>query len=261
MRARSNSLPLPTTKREPIELSPLQTPLMLNFKHTEKGSSDPITAQRMRSNSFDTTISAFHDVGNHIQQVGQLRMTVHQNHNPDLSDFDNIGKLVPNVKTAYVSRIDNFTFDGFNKGLPGVGKTLMNSAEHWAQTSGAEKLSLTPAPSTFTRNVQQQVPREGLLSKFSPMKTVTVPERKNYDPTSFYQHIGYGKDPVQRQIRANEARKLNKILPQDKQIDVQAYASRVPLLSKPLFQTVPRTPPLEQRQRSKSLPPPPKTSM
>lgn len=265
MRERSKSLTLPgnqlpisqreetifKTVHEPIPLQPVDHPFTLQVKHSEKGTSNPITAQRMRSNSFDTTIKAFQDT----QEVGGLHMTTHRNQQPvDFQNRDNVGKLVQGKTTSYIDRIDNFTFDGFNKGVSGVGKTLMSEAEKWAQFSEAEKISLTPAPTTYTRNVQKEVPNTGMFSFLKPTKMVTQQESKTYDPTGFYQHVGYGKDPIQKEAQRNEAAQINTILAQGNHqpIDVEEYAdTRTALLSKPLFQDV-------QRKRSNSLPPPPK---
>ena len=255
------------TRHEPIPLAPVDhSGFHYEYTHTEKGSDTPITHQRMRSNSFTTTIDAFHQG----KAVGRLRMTTHRNQQ-QVDPNDPV--RIQGRSTAYVSRIDNFTFDGFNKGVPGVGKGLMNKAEGWAQALDAEKISLTPSDQTFKRQVMVEEPNTGLSSIFSKTKRVPKTETKTVSPVGFYQHVGYGKDPDQVAQKRAEATRINQMTTEYNQskgknepmIDVDQYAQqRSELMSKPLFHDVQRQvvqTTLVTRPRSKSLPPPPKKPM
>lgn len=93
----------------------------------------------------------------------------------------------------------------------------MNQAERYAQQFGAHKISLHPASTTFER----YVPRLGI----PPWRKETM----KYDPTGFYQHIGYQHDPVQKQFNRQI---IQGMLPPQQ---AEEWAeSRTALLSKPL---------------------------
>lgn len=227
-------------QQEPVAVR--QHEFQLDLRAYEPGTNNPIHPSRMRSESFDLSLTAFKDE----QRVGRLKMSMHRNAGPiPPPDPGDIGVRVQGQRTAYISRIDNFTFDGFNKGVPGVGSTLMNQAEVLAQGMGATKISLHPAKTMFTRQVTREVPNTGFSSLLSKTRKVTETEVRNYDPTGFYEHVGYDRDPVQRRARHAEYMSFGL----DPAGADQYARSRTALLSKPISQTT------VTRRRAHSLPP------
>jgi GNAT superfamily N-acetyltransferase len=154
----------------------------------------PQSQEFARRNSFHMEIGAHHEG----KRVGTLQMTFHQNQAvPEDIPAVDVGRRIPGQPTAYISRIDNHTFDIFNPTtqLKGVGSALMNKAEGQASEFGATKMSLDPAPTVSTRT---EVPHDNsLLRFFGATKKLDTPQREKFDPTPFYEHRGYAKDPMQ----------------------------------------------------------------
>lgn len=229
MRPRSRSLPLLPSQQQRVgraETGYFNLPIQRKPHGFQlRATMPPPLARR---NSFNMSISAHQ--GN--KTLGSVSMTIHRNRGPvHEEDTSQIGRRVHGRTTAYIPSLHNDTFDGFNRGVSGVGSALMSSAEHVAQRwFGAHKISLHPASTTFERTV----PRIG----FPPWEKQT----RKYDPTGFYQHIGYARDPMQK---AANKRIIGNMLPPH---EAEQWAeSRTAMMSKPL-----------RRPRAMSLPNRPK---
>ncbi|WP_246797025.1 hypothetical protein [Burkholderia perseverans] len=207
----------------------------------------PQSQEFARRNSFHMEIGAHHEG----KQVGTLQMTFHQNQAvpKDVPTVD-VGRRIPDQPTAYISRIDNHTFDIFNPTtqIKGVGSALMNKAEGQASEFGATKMSLDPAPTDRTRTQVTEVPHDNsVLRFFGATKKVETQQRATFDPTPFYEHRGYAKDPMQ--MEAHREVFINGMKPDPKTGDLEAikemavgYAQRATgLYSKSLSPALPHS--------------------
>ncbi len=143
--------------------------------------------------SFTQTIQAF--VGN--LHVGSA-VIEHFYNNPEHDKLfvnnapvnpDELALRTPNLPTTYLKKMDNFTI-GHLKPVKGVGSGLMAEVETIAKNAKAAKLILLPS---------QSVIKKALLSK-EKMADSSIPESEkfkdiSYDPTGFYTHLGFVKDP------------------------------------------------------------------
>lgn len=144
---------------------------------------------RARSGSFSQSFQAFH--GDKL--VGSAQIEHHTN-NPKYVAFpeaqrpDEMAARTPNLPTTYLSRIDNFTV-GDHQPTKGVGSTLMGHVESTAREAGAQKLTLLPAPGTIKK---ARFPAEQMASMDIPEHTKF--ENIKFNPTRFYEHVGFHKD-------------------------------------------------------------------
>lgn len=172
------------------------------------GTREDAQTKRTRSGSFSQELTALHDG----RQVGKLVMQFHQNEGYKAPAFDAPGLDVTHFgtrsekgPTAHVLQVDNTTFDGWNRGVPGVGTALMEAAEHVARGHGAVKMTLEPSPQRFKRIKPQATVPERLKAKFSEDAKRAITETKQIDPTEFYKRRGYDYDRDQLSFRRHEA--------------------------------------------------------
>lgn len=156
---------------------------------------------RQRSGSFVQHIDAFEG----DKRVGSAKIHHHANDPKFRAQSDNptdSAFLKPGTPATYLSRIDNFTQNEF-KQVKGVGSALMTAVEDRAKEVGSTKVALTPSPGTIKR------PKFGAEDMALIEHDPHVPETSkfetiSYDPTGFYQKLGYGKDEDERQAHAHQ---------------------------------------------------------